>query len=178
VATKKTDKIRQLFKTIKNGSNQERARAAETIKRMSLSAEWWPEIRDLMRSKRWGFAEPRIATHAAGKIREPPPEVMDELIAAASPGYQGDVPQYFSEAAESAVRIDPSDPRLPDVLAHGLTIDNYQLQKSAVEALMIINSPTAREILRTVKKRLPREYTEQLVVKLLDRVERFLKTNP
>jgi hypothetical protein len=89
-----------------------------------------------------------------------------------------EVPQYFSEAIASAVRIDPTDSRLPDVAAHALTIDNYQLQKSAVEALIAIDSPASREILQTIRQRLPREYTEQLVVKLLQRVDAYLEKEP
>ena len=168
------DDISNLFNAIKNGSNQERYRAADSLRRKSLPAEWWPELRELMRSKKYGLAIPRSAATAAGKMKNPPPEVMDELIAAAGPGYQGDIPQYFSEAVESAVRIAPDDLRLPDVLAHALTIDNYILQKSAVDALMKINSESSREILRTTRDRLPRNYTEKLMLKLLERVDHFL----
>lgn len=171
------DEITKLLQSIKHGSNQERLLAAQALKRKSLGSAWWPALRELMRSKQYGFAIPRCAILAAGKLKEPPPEVIEELLAAASPGYQGEVPQYFSEAAESAVKIAPTDRRLPGVLAHGLTIDNYQLQKSAMEALMAINSPESRAILQTVRQRLPRAYTERLVLKLLDRVDAFLDEN-
>ncbi len=168
------EEIPILIKRIKHGSNQERLTAAQSLARRSLTAEWWPTLRDLMRSKQWGLAVPRCAITAAGKLKDPPAEVIDELLAAASPGYQGEIPQYFSEAASSAIRIAPEDPRLPEVLGHALTIDNYNLQKSAVDALIFINSAASRRMLQTIRSRLPREYPEQLMQKLLTRVDAHL----
>lgn len=171
---KSSPDIETLFQKAKEPSYGESLSAIEALARRSLPAKWWPELRDLMRSKKLGLAGPRYAIVAVGKLKEPPPEAMDELIAAASPGYQGEVPQYFSEAAVALVRIDPQDERLPQVFAHALTIDNYQLQKSAVEGLMKVNSEQCRAVLATIRDYLPRDYTEQLMIKLLNRVDDFL----
>ncbi|MCA9173746.1 MAG: hypothetical protein KDB14_04600 [Planctomycetales bacterium] len=171
---KADDEVEQLFRAVRHGSNRERMAAVESLARRKIQPQWWPMLRELIRAKQYGLAVPRFALVAAGKMKNPPPEALDEVIAAAKPGYQGMIPQYFAEAVVAAIAISPNDPRLPDVLAHGLTIDNYQLQKAAAEGLMKIDSPAAREILATIRQHLPREYTEQLVVRLLERVDRHL----
>jgi hypothetical protein len=156
------------------------------------------ELRELTKKRRWydvaGIVEPLVrrkldgslfsvflplltvkeyviyksAITIVGKMRSPPAPAFDAILNAWQSTWLGSCPQCTREALKALLAIDPTNPAIIKEIKRCLAVDNYQVQKACASALMSINNREARQVLETFESYLPRQYTEKLMVDLLE----------
>jgi hypothetical protein len=116
----------------------------------------------------------KYAIGIVGKMKKPPTEAFDAVLAAWQNTWTHHCPQCTDEALKALLALQPDNPRIINEVERCLTIDNYQVQKDCATALMKIDSPRAREVLANFETYMPREYTEKLMLALFEKIRAFL----
>lgn len=150
------------------------SRLIEALARRKLDAPVLPVVRPLLTVK--DYVIYKYAITLVGKLRNPPPEAFEAVLDAWQATWLNGCPQCTDEALGALLALDRTDPRLITEIERCLAVDNYQVHKACATALMAINSPEARRVLEEFPMRLPRPYTEKLMVDLLGKIRTFLAT--
>jgi len=148
------------------------SRIVEPLARRKLDGSLFPVISPLLVVT--DYVIYKYAIMVVGKMRQPPAAAFDAVLAAWQSTWVGDCPQCSIEALNALLQLDRSDPRIIDEITRCLAVDNYQVHKTCVGALMAIDNERARAILADFESYLPRQYTEQLMVALLAKIRAHL----
>ena len=148
------------------------SKIVERSARRKLDGSLFPLFQPLLTVK--SYVIYKYAIIAVGKMRQPPAEAVDAVLAAWQSTWLGDCPQCTIEALNALVVLDRTDPRIIDEITRCLAVDNYQVHKACATALMSINDERARRVLGDFGSYLPRRYTEKLMVDLLEKIRGHL----
>lgn len=150
------------------------SRIVEPLARRKLDGALFPAFQPLLTVKE--YVVYKYAITIVGKMRNPPAAAFDAVLSAWQSTWVGDCPQCTEEALGALLALNRTDPRIIEEVQRCLAVDNYQVHKACASALMAINTPEARQVLAQFPACLPRQYTEKLMVDLLEKIRTFLVT--
>ncbi|MCX5724634.1 MAG: hypothetical protein NTX84_09005 [Nitrospirae bacterium] len=148
------------------------SRIVERLSRRKLNGSLFPVFLPLLTVK--DYVIYKYAIMVVGKMRQPPADAFDAVLAAWRSTWLGGCPQCTIEALQALQQLDRTDPRIIDEITRCLAVDNYQVHKTCAAALMSINNESARQVLQDFETYLPRQYTEKLMVDLLAKIRDHL----
>ena len=94
----------------------------------------------------------KLACGALRKLGKRAADAVPELLRAARSSVSFGCPQRFCDATAAILKIGPPPPELVDICVKHLKVNNYGIQKTAIETLLSIGSPAARDALRRIDK--------------------------
>lgn len=168
--------IAELQNLTQNRRWKDVARIIEPLSRRKLDGSLFPHLLPLLTVT--DYAIYKYAITAVGKMKKPPREAFDAVLSAWQSTWIGDCPQCTSEALKALQVLDPASPRLIQEIERCLAVDNYQVHKACAEALMSINTAAARQVLSKFETYLPRQYTEKVMIDLLERIRNHVASAP
>ena len=160
--------IAELRELTENRRWRDVARIVEPLARCKLEGSLFPVFLPLLTVKEYVIYKSAITV--VGKMRQPPAEAFDAILSAWQSTWIGACPQCTNEALKALLALDRTNPRLLDEIKRCLAVDNYQVHKSCAAALMAIDSEEARHVLQNFESYLPRQYTEKLMLDLLEKI--------
>lgn len=109
-----------------------------------------PTLRQALKDGNMGVA--RYAAESIGKLGPAAAEATDDLLALAhrhNPDFE--LPQYYFDSVIALARINPSDPRVLDLIREFYaTGDTWLFPSTSIKALEIIDTPQARKLVREI----------------------------
>ncbi len=152
------------------------ARILEPQVRRKLNGALFPVFLPLLTVKEYAIYKNAITI--VGKMRTPPTAAFDAILSAWQSTWSGPCPQCTDEALKALLALDPTNPSIVDEIKRCLAVDNYQIHKACATALMSMHSAEARHVLERFESYLPRQYTEKLMVDLLEKIRDHLAAKP